>query len=373
MSAWGAVLPGTGTPQYDNAPQDYTPALYADIAQVLAGGDLGAPQPTFGLRDDGLHLFYPGTTNGLVGAPESGKTLLASCVMADELFKGNSVLVVDVDHNGARATVARFISLGVKGEVLSDPSRFRYTAPEDSTDLLAVVAEAHLWKPTVALVDSVGEVLPMFGASSNDADQYTAVHRQVFTALANSGAGVILIDHEPKSDGAAEYGASGTMAKKRAIDGALYRVKVKQPFAPGKGGKALVTVLKDRHGQVNQHLESNREPLAFTFHLIGGDATDWKLYAPTEADILKADKTAQDVEALKALNPPPSSVRDVMERKRWGRDKSAKALKSFRELLDTQGSVPVPHLKVRGTGTTHTPYLEVQPGTHQVQVHGEGE
>ena len=373
MNGWDAALPGEGTPQYDNAPQDYTPALYADIAQVLAGGDLGAPEPTFGLRDDELHLFYPGTTNGLVGAPESGKTLLASCVMADELFKGNSVLVVDVDHNGARATVARFLSLGVKGEVLSDPSRFRYTAPEDSTELLAVVAEAHLWKPTVALVDSVGEVLPMFGASSNDADQYTAVHRQVFTALANSGAGVILIDHEPKSDGAAEYGASGTMAKKRAIDGALYRVKVKQTFAPGKGGKASVTSLKDRHGQVRKHLEPVREPLAFTFHLIGGDATDWKLYAPTSAEVLKVNKTAQLVEELKALDPPPKSVRDVIARKGWGTDKSGQALKSYREALDAQGSVPVPLLKERGTGTTHTPYLEVQPGTHQVQVHGEGE
>lgn len=371
MSEWESVTPGNGEPRYDNAPQDYTPALYADIAQVLAGGDLSAPQPTFGLRDDQLNLFYPGTTNGLVGAPESGKTLLASCVMADELFKGNSVLVVDVDHNGAQATVARFISLGIKGEVLADPSRFRYTAPEDSTELLAVIAEAHLWKPTVVLVDSVGEVLPMFGANSNDADQYTAVHRQVFTALANSGAGVISIDHEPKSDGAAEYGASGTMAKKRAIDGALYRVKVTQPFAPGKGGKAKVTVLKDRHGQVNKHLERVREPLAFTFHLKGGDATDWKLYAPTPEDDTSASKTAQDIEALKALNPPPVSVRDVMERKRWGRDKSAKALKAYRELPDVEGVVPVPLLKERGTGTTDTPYLQVHPGTEQVQVQGE--
>lgn len=354
-----------------SAGNGYTPKLYVNISTVLEG-DLEAFKPSLGLRTDGEFLFYPGTTNGLVGEPESGKTLLALCVLSDELFKGNSVLIVDVDHNGAAPTVSRLRSLGVQETVLTDPSKFRYCAPEDTVELLAVVAEAKQWKPTAVLVDSVGEVLPMFGASSNNADEYTAVHRQVFTALANSGACVVLIDHEPKNSNTAQYGATGTIAKKRAIDGALYRVSVKRQFVPGEGGKASLTVLKDRHGSVNkisQNGTSKSERLAATFHLTAGTASDWKFYPPSAIDT--AQRIDKDLEALKTLNPPPSSVRDVRERLHWGADKSSRALKAYREFQGSGGSVPVPPLKGRGTGTQQTPYPEEHTGTPQVQVHHE--
>lgn len=374
MSApWVAVVPGTGSPKYDNAPVTYTPSLYADITAVL-DGTLEAPQPTVGRREDGFNLFYPATTNGLVGAPESGKTLFALCVLADELFAGNRVLVIDVDHNGAAATVARLRSFGVSENTLKDPALFRYASPEDKDELLAVVNETHLWKPTAVLVDSVGEVLPMFGASSNNGDEYTAVHRQVFTALANSGASVVLIDHEPKSDGAAEYGAGGTMAKKRAIDGALYRVKVKQPFAPGAGGKAVLSILKDRHGAIRAASlvgVSSREPVAATFHLKAGEATHWTFYAPTEADNLKADKLAQDVATLEALHDPPVSVRDITKRTGIPKDRAMYALRAYKNKQESVGSVPVPLLKERGQRTTLTPSGEGHIRTVQGQGQGE--
>jgi hypothetical protein len=225
------------------------------------------------------------------------------------------------------------------------------------------------------LVDSVGEVLPMFGASSNSADEYTAVHRQVFTALANSGACVLLIDHLPKSGTAAEYGATGTIAKKRAIDGALYRVTMKQPFVPGEGGKASLSVLKDRHGsvrQIAQRLGAKKEPLAANFHLIGGDATDWKFYPPSELDSSNTSKTESDVEILKALDEPPFSVRDVRDRLKWGAVRAQGAMKLYRESHGAEGAVPVPPLKGRGTGgTPQTLYLKEHTGTPQVQVHNE--
>lgn len=357
-----------------NASNGYTPKLYANIQVVLEGG-LEAFKPTLGHRADGECLFYPGTTNGLVGEPESGKTLLALCVFADELFKGNSALIVDIDHNGAAPTVARLKSLGVSEKVLTDTSRFRYCAPEDTEELLAVVAEAKKWKPTAVLVDSVGEVLPMFGASSNSADEYTAVHRQVFTALANSGACVLLIDHLPKSGTAAEYGATGTIAKKRAIDGALYRVTVKQQFVPGAGGKASLSVLKDRHGsirQISQQLGTKKEPLAATFHLKGGEATDWKFYPPSEIEGSNTSRTDLDVESLKALTPAPISVRDVRERLRWGAERASEALKLYRTSQVAEGAVPVPPLKGRGTGgTSQSLYLKEHKSTPQEQVHNE--
>jgi hypothetical protein len=363
-----AVLADTATHQ------DYTPELYANIPEILAG-QFEAPQPTIGNRADGERLFYPGAINALVGAPESGKTLIALCVFADVLlYTPHGVLVVDIDHNGAAAIVAKFRYLGVSEATLKDPSRFRYAAPESKEELLAVVQETQLWKPAAVLVDSVGEVLPMFGASSNDADDYTAVFRQVFSPLAKSGAAVIQIDHEPKSDTAAGYGATGTMAKKRAIDGALYRVKVKQPFAPGSGGKAYLSILKDRHGAVratSQGGVSTREPIAATFHLKAGEAAHWVFYPPTDGDNLAESKLAQDVETLKALTPPPHSVQDVKDRCTWGTERARRALRDYRLTAPVEGSVPVPLLKERGTGTTLTPNLEEYPGTPQEQERGE--
>ena len=373
LVSWEIVEPGTGSPVFDNAPELFTPGLYANIGRVLAEGEATGPQPTIGARTDGKFLFYPGAVNALVGAPETGKTLLALCVLSDELFRGNSVLVIDLDHNGAAATAQRLRSFGVSEAVLSDTDRFRYCSPEDSEELLLVVAETQHWKPAAVLVDSVGEVVPLFGANSNDSDQYTAVHRQVFTALANSGAAVLVIDHEPKSEASAGYGATGTAAKKRAIDGALYRVTLRQTFVKGKGGKAALSVLKDRHSAIRQiSAQSGREPLAAVFELKAGSATDWKFHPPEEGESFLFEKAARDVALLKELSPVPSTIRkaqDLLKEQkgiRWGKDRASRAIALLKEET-AQGSVPVPPLKGEGTRTTLPLVLEGQGRTEEGQ------
>lgn len=314
-------------------PTGFTPDLYANVALLFADGVPEPPRPSVGNRTDGEGLIYSEAVNVIFGPPESGKTLAASCIAADTLFTGSSVLIVDIDHNGAPATVTRLRSLGIDIDTLSDPARFRYADPEDSEAMLAIVAEASLWKPELVVLDSIGELMPMFGANSNDADDYTRVNRATLSALAKTGAAVLAIDHEAKSTDSRNYGSSGTAAKKRAIDGAMLRFAVKEPFAPGRGGKASLVIAKDRHGGLRSVSPTGeREPLAAVFQLIqNGTALDWKFWAPSNTDT--GSNTPPKVEAdaleLDALNPPPTSVRDVQTRKKWGPHRAGPAFKHW--------------------------------------------
>lgn len=76
-----------------------TSDLYVDAALVLRAG-YERPSPSRGAeRADGLRLLYAAAVNGLVGDPETGKTLIATAMAAEGLARGESVLWIDVDHN----------------------------------------------------------------------------------------------------------------------------------------------------------------------------------------------------------------------------------------------------------------------------------
>ncbi|WP_104177654.1 ATP-binding protein [Cryobacterium sp. Y50] len=344
-------------------PVSYTPSLYADVAAMFAGGTPEPPQPTVGRRSDGSGLVYADALNVFFGPPESGKTLAASTIAADTLFDGGSVLVIDIDHNGAHATLARFRSFGVSGDTLSNPARFRYAAPEDAETMRAIVAEAKRWQPTFTILDSIGELLPMFGANSNDADDYTRVNRAVMTALVSSGTALIAIDHEAKGTDSRSYGSSGTAAKKRAVDGAMLRFTVKQPFSPGHGGKASLAIAKDRHGGLKAVSPvGDREPLAAVFQLIQRDgAIDWRFWAPKGNDDQTVDpKIAADALQLDGLDPEPISTRDVEARMHWSSRRAVVALKHWRasRFPEAQGSkevgiaLPASHSSKEGSGSS---------------------
>jgi hypothetical protein len=308
---------------------------YVNVAQILSG-DYKAPQTAVGgVRDDGMFLLYPAAVNGLLGAPEVGKTLIAAGMCADELFRGGSVLWLDLDHNGPVATISRFRSFGVSAVDLADESRFRLAVPSDADEVLEIVKDR--WNPSVVVIDSVGELLPMFGASSNDADDYTRVNRQVATEFAGAGAAVLLIDHEAKGTDSRAYGATGTVAKKRAVDGALYRASIVAPFAPGRGGEAALAIVKDRHGHVRANSPTGqREPIAARFILTPAEiGVGFSFKRPT-TQMPRED----DVALLLAMAPVPASVRDVKERMKWGTTRASEAWRAFQSVPGTFPGVP---------------------------------
>ncbi len=306
----------------------------------IALADLDASDPvlaTVGSRVDGEGLLYAGAVNGLIGDPEQGKSLVA-VALALQVTQANpdaTVVWLDLDHNGARAFRGRLDSFGATG---SDVSAFSFAQPEDSEGVLAVVEWVVEQADEVGLfvIDSIGELLPMFGASSDSADEYTKVNRQVAARVAKAGIAVLTIDHLAKGADSRAFGSTGTVAKKRAVDGALYRVEATTAFAPTTGGAATLRLLKDRHGAVRDLTSATsagvREPVVTSFVV---DATDssWRFDVPGPTltkDQLASLKVSADALLLDKLTPPPSGQRDVAKRMKWGGKRSLDALREWK-------------------------------------------
>ena len=309
--------------------------LYEDIRGMLDGTLPDPPEPRLGRRTDNRCLFYASQVNWVFGDPESGKTWLCLAATVEALQAGRRALIVDLDHNGAAATVRRLLDLGAPIEALRDINRFRYCEPEDRLELRQVILDCAAWRPAVALVDSIGELLPMYGASSNSSDDFTLAHSNVLKPLARAGAAVLAVDHLAKGADSRAAGPGGTAAKRRAIGGVSLRVKVKQPFTPGHGGSATLLVNKDRHGSVRAHCPvGDREPVAGTFKLLAftDGVLEWAIYPPADGE-RNSDENAppDDVAAIQALDPPPTTVDDARSRLKWNKQRTATALRTWRE------------------------------------------
>lgn len=347
------VLPVAGPPV--SATRQHSPAtLYADVAGMLDGTLPRPPEPIVLRRSDGVSLFYMGQVNLVFGDPESGKTWLCLAAVAETLSRGHSALVLDLDHNGPHATISRLIDLGASETALRDPGRFRYAEPEDGAQVIAIVADAATWHPHVVVLDSVGEVVPLFGGSSNSPDDFTRVHAAVMKPLAMGGSAVLCIDHLAKNSESRAMGSTGTAAKKRAVGGVSLRVTIADQFAPGHGGSAHVTIAKDRHGGLRQHCSNaDREPLAGTFVMQMQDGRPtWHVAAPADGQRNPAEAADQaDLDALAVLDPRPSSVRDVADRMHWNWKRACDALREFRAL---PAVLPVADTGVQQHGNTRS-------------------
>ena len=311
------------------------PPLYVDISALLDGTVPEPPEPQLGRRTDGHALFYPGQVNWVFGDPESGKSWLCLVCVAEALSAGRRVLMVDLDHNGAPSTVHRLLALGAPPDAVRDPDQFRYCEPEDASEVRQVVEDSRAWRPAVAIVDSIGELLPLFGANTNSADEFTVMHTKVLKPLAKAGAAVLAVDHLAKNADSRAVGPGGTAAKRRAIGGTSIRVAVKQPFTPGHGGSATLIVNKDRHGGLRAHCPvGDREPVAGTFKLLAFNegALAWVIEPPANGE-RNTDEAAppQDVADVAALDPPPETVEEARQRLRWSKQRATKAVRAWRE------------------------------------------
>lgn len=340
-------------------------SLYGDVGAFLAAGMPDPPAPEILPRNDGTGLFYRGQVNNIFGPPESGKTTVALNAALTTLRGGGTAVVLDLDHNSMAGIVSKLLAIGAQPEELTNLDRFRYAEPEDRSELLAVVADLVQWKPDVVILDSIGELLPAMGMSSNSPDDFTVANTAVLKPLAVSGACVIAIDHVSKHG--ADQGPTGTAAKRRASGGVMLQVSVKEPFTPGHGGAAFLSIYKDRHGGLRANSPTGeREPLAGTF-VMHQDGT-CAVYAPEAGERKPAAVPAEDLDALVRLDPPPSGVRDVKERLHWRSERAADALRVFRSQIEAgsddgsrsptvpeereQASVPVPTPYVPGTGNS---------------------
>lgn len=342
--------PGTGT----GTTLGTTPptAPYFDVASLLAGNLPEPPKPTIMRRTDGVGLFYEGQFSLVFGDPECGKTWLALCAIAQVLTDGGRALFIDLDHNGAVSIITRLLNLGVPVETLGDLARFRYIEPGDTAELFQVVQDCQEWRPDLVGIDSLGELLPMFRASSNNGDDFTAVHARIIKPLVRVGAAVVVIDHLAKGTESRQTGPTGSPAKRRAVGGVSLRVRAKEAFTPGRGGTAYVLVNKDRHGGLRAASPTgDREPLAavFTLHPESGDELTFSLRPARDGEQAPADHAAPDLVAkIAALDPPPKSANDAAARIGGQRQAVLAAYREWQQNLGGTGSGG----RYRNQGTT---------------------
>jgi hypothetical protein len=234
--------------------EDDGPALpYADLTWA-ANGEVRPPTlPSVGERNDGAHILYAGKINGIYGDPETAKTWFALHLAQQVLSAGGTVALIDIDHNGENDTVDRLRKLGVSDQLIGDAAHFRYYIPETPAELLATRDDIIEQHPTLCILDSIGELIPMLGLDSNSNDDISRGYRAMLTPLAQEHTAVLTIDHLAKA-GKSDHGyAIGGIAKKRIINGAYYHAEALTIPAPGIVGKVRIMVTKDRPGGIREH------------------------------------------------------------------------------------------------------------------------
>jgi len=298
---------------YDEEDDDPRPQHF-DVAAFFAGTAPEPPKPVLMHRTDGHALFYAGKVNLIFGDPESGKTLLILAACAEALRAGRRVLYVDLDHNGPEFILPLLAGFGASTETMSDPALFRYYDDLDTAlSMLLLVDECALWRPAVAVIDSIGELLPMMGAKSNDADDFTRAHTTVLKPLAKTGAVVIEIDHLAKNFFSRSQGPTGAAAKRRPVGGLAVKVVCRRTFIPGKGGTAELLINKDRMGGVRRHSPAGRPQSAGTFVVDtrdNNDAIGWRVIPPLELAAMPS-AAARYLDAIRELSTDTFTIRDV--------------------------------------------------------------
>lgn len=276
--------------------------LFSDIAALLDGTLPEPPKPVVLQRTDRNALFYRGRHNVLFGDSEDGKTWITLAACTETLCDGGTVLFIDLDHNRMQAIAANLVMLGAPVEALASQQRFRHCEPDDARSVLNVVAACLFWRPDLVVVDSMKELMPLLGADSNSADDYTNTVNRIIVPFTNIDVCVIDVDHLAKASDSRAYGAGGTMAKRRTPGGASIRVKKGRQLTPGKGGAARLFVHKDRHGGLRKHCPPGHEQDIGTFVMDEPNengCVGWRITLPLTmlGDIV----TDLDTEALQYL------------------------------------------------------------------------
>lgn len=315
--------------------------MYVDIAEVFAG-KADPPEPNILPFIEDTYLFYAGEFNLIFGDTESGKTWLCLAAVAATIAGGaGRAVVVDLDHNGARSLLNRLEMLGVPRELLCDQQVFRLAEPETDAELKDVVADLGVFKPDVVVLDSLGEVMPLFRANSNSADDFTVVHTEVIKPLKQAGAAVLVVDHLSKNAESRKFGPTGTVAKTRAVGGIAVRVSAEKAFRPGEGGVARLELYKDRHGGVRKHMtggDSKSELGTFSLTEEAGQLTygfhSARAVSARRQAELDSERVRGDVDRLHELHSAGAdfdNIRAVKLALNIGQDRAKTALAAFQE------------------------------------------
>lgn len=212
-------------------------------------GGAEEPEPEFLPREDGTRLLYRGKVNGLLGESESGKTWLALYAVQQALAVGQRVIYLDFEDS-AKGILSRLRALGA---IDSHFDGLTYANPDETLNLAAtedLYTSLLEFNPDLVVLDGVNAAMTLLGLDLTSNTDATKFSQWVLRPLKKHGAGVLTIDHVPKSKENRGNYAIGAQAKRADIDGAAIAVEVMAPFGRGQNGELKLTVTKDRPGHV---------------------------------------------------------------------------------------------------------------------------
>jgi len=224
-----------------------------DLGPVLEGS-WQSPEPTVGLRTDGVGLLYPGKVHTVASESEGGKTWFALSIVLDEISAENHALYVDFEDDEG-GIVGRLLGLGLGRDLISE--RFHYLRPADPLGTGIHLDDLHQLlndcRPTVAVIDGVTEAMTVHGLSPNDNTDVAKFGRMLPRRLAAAGVASVALDHVTKATDSRGRYALGAVHKLNGVDGAAYILENRRPFGVGLTGKSTVKIAKDRPGQLRKH------------------------------------------------------------------------------------------------------------------------
>lgn len=218
-----------------------------DIDQLF---DTEQLQPDVGSFADnelsnGGGIFYSGKVNEIHGPSESGKTMVALAVAAQEIRDDKHVIMIDFEDDG-RSIVNRFrYVFGLDREQIV--KRFHYFRPDVAFNEKALEHIGKIDGATMCIIDAVTEGMSIAQLDGRNENEVAHWYNTFPKKLADLGLGVVLIDHTPQDNHARQI---GSQHKKSAVDGVSYTAEPIAPFVKGQRGQLRLKVAKDKPGGV---------------------------------------------------------------------------------------------------------------------------
>ena len=221
--------------------------LLDNIEELLNTDLTQFTETLYGRRDDDMCLIYPGTHTTFYGAPGSGKTMIAKYVISQAINDGYRCLHIDTDGNFNAITVQNTHELGANRELMTE--NYSHTQPANWLELELILELATKKPYDLIVIDSVASLQAYLGSDGDNATDYVAnVYGRIIKPLLDTGAAVISIDHQSKSEHA--KGAAGTVQKTAKADLAFKIIAHGAGLAPKRDGEVYMFLDKDRLGTV---------------------------------------------------------------------------------------------------------------------------
>lgn len=307
-----------------------------DLTSVL-DGTYSPPQPTVGLRADGVGLFYPGRVHSVSAESESGKSWLALLACRTELDRGHAVIYLDFEDDEG-GVVGRLLDLGTDRESVRE--RFAYVRPMEAVNIgrnrAVLAALLEQLAPTLAILDGVTEAMTLHGLELMDNSDVARFGAMLPRWIAERGPAVVDLDHVTKDrEGRGRYSIGG-QHKLAGLNGAAYTLENRTPFGVGVTGRSTLFIAKDRPAQLRRHALPSRDGLQWFGDLVldsvvvdGVPVLEASLVAPhsREAESATFRPTALMAKVSAALSAAsrPLSKTEITDRVRGKRASDVRA------------------------------------------------